>query len=451
MFFVIFFTGLLTEQLKVLPNVLVWLPDLFAFGLALFVVPRIIARKSFKIPLKYLVAFFAFMYVVISGIVLNEISSETIIAGIRNYFKYTFIFLLPLAYDYSEVDLVKQFKVLLLLGLIQVPMTFLQRFVLYPNLETGDVISGTVLKTTSLTIIMIGLIIFLIALYLKKTITLKSLLVLAFLLFLPTALNETKSTVIIFPAALVGLIFIMYREITQKQLAIIVGSGILLLGTYVAFYDSLYNKADEKPGFIEMMIAEKGMLRSGGYNYEGYQVDPNEVLNIEDKVIGQYKDLPTREEDMGRFDTMFIPFQVFMGEKKDVVRLFFGFGIGNVTSKLGKGGTYAHVQRLKGGGTTLSVLLWETGLLGVFIFILFVILIAWDSMLLAKRDSGFWGKFASGWFGITIIVFVTLPYFNLYFFPEVAFLVMFYSGMLVLYNPIKSPTEFRNIPKNIKV
>lgn len=444
MFIVIFFTGFVTQQLKILPGILVWMPDLFAFGLAVFVIPRIIARRSFKVPLKYLLAFFAFMYVVISGIVINEISPETVIAGIRNYFKYTFIFLLPLAYDYSESDLVKQFKVLLLLGLIQVPMTFLQRFVLYPNLKTGDVISGTVLKTTSLTIIMIGLIIFLVALYLKKAINIKSLLVLAFLLFLPTALNETKSTVIIFPAGLIGLIFIMYREISQKQLTIIVGSGFLLLGTYVAFYDSLYGKGDEGPGFVEMMTAEEGMLRSGGYNYEGYQVDPNEVLNIEDKIIGQYKHLPTEVEDMGRFDTMFIPFQVFMGENKDVVRLFFGFGIGNVTSKLGKGGTYAHVQRLRGGGTTLSLLLWETGLLGVVSFIFFLILIAWDSAILAKNDSGFWGKFASGWFGITVIIIITLPYFNLYYYPEVAFLVMFYSSMLVLKKSINSPPALKN-------
>ena len=92
MFLVIFFIDFLTNQHHVLPQVFTYLPDIFAFGLAIFLVPKIISKSSFKIPAKYILIFLFFIYIVISGVVLNEISSETIISGIRNYFKYVFIF-----------------------------------------------------------------------------------------------------------------------------------------------------------------------------------------------------------------------------------------------------------------------------------------------------------------------------------------------------------------------
>ena len=440
MFLVIFFSDFLTIQYGILPKIFFFLPDAFAFGIAVFVIPRIIARKSFKIPIKYLLLFFAFVYVVISGIILNEISAETIIAGIRSYFKYIFIFLLPLAYDYSGADLVKQFKVLIILGLLQIPVSFIERFVLHVDKGSGDIITGTLAKSTSLTIMMIGFILMFLALYLRKNIPIKTLLLLSFLFFLPTTINETKSTVILLPAGLAGLFFVMYKEISKKQITIIIGSGVLLLGLYVVLYDALYSTTDDA-GFIDMMIGERGMVQGGGYNLSGFQVDPNVITNIQEKVVGEYKDLPEEDKKLlGRFDTFYIPLQVYLSKESDISQSLFGFGVGNATSLFGKGATYKHIRRLQGGHTTLSLFLWETGIIGVFLFVMFLIFILWDTLVLT-RESGVWGVFACGWFGILIVTLATLPYYTMFYFPEISFLFMFFSGVVVFYRSTNVVSE----------
>ena len=96
-----------------------YLPDLVLGAIGAVVLVRLVATQQIlTVPLKYLIVFFGFCYVVISGTILNDVSAAVTFAGIRNYFKFLPLFLIPFAYKYSLNDVRKQFLVLLCFALL---------------------------------------------------------------------------------------------------------------------------------------------------------------------------------------------------------------------------------------------------------------------------------------------------------------------------------------------
>jgi len=425
LFLTLFITNYLVKKAHLLPSAFIWLPELVIAIVAAVVISRVIANHNFKIPLKYILIFLGFVYVVITGIVLNVISSYTVISGIRTYFKYVPLFLLPLVYNYSEADIRKQFFVILLLGLMQLPVTLWQRFIEFRHLFTGDVITGTLGISNSLSIILICIILALITLYLKKILSLKIVFITSFLIFIPTTLNETKITPIFLAIGISALLFSLRKELSPKLIAFISISAVILLIGFGLVYDKLYKK-DDGAGISELMTSEDRML--GNYNFTGFKADPNAVFKLENKFAGEFRNLPTLENALGRIDSFQIPIDVFI--KHDVIKLFFGLGIGNITSKVGPGGAYLHVEAIGGSGTTLSQLIWETGVLGALLFVVFIIFIARDSYVLAKNNN-YWGTIAIAWFAITMVILSSVGYNTIFHFDEIACLFIYFSGLIV--------------------
>ena len=110
------------------------------------------------IPLRYWLLFLGFPDVAISAAVVNGVSPDVTIGGIRFYFRYIPLFLLPFAFDYSDKDLRRLFILLVALALVQIPVAFKQRFIEYAKVVSGDVITGTLSLSTSLTLFCIGMI-----------------------------------------------------------------------------------------------------------------------------------------------------------------------------------------------------------------------------------------------------------------------------------------------------
>ncbi len=429
LFLVLFLLNQTTVGLLGLPTTFLWSLEALIAAITVIIIARIIVRKSFNVPLKYLLLSSAFFYVVVSGIILNDTSSLTVVAGIRTYFKYLPLLLLPLAFDYSTNDLKKQFIVLIILGLMQTPVALVQRFILYQNTDSGDGITGTLLLSGSLSIVLIGLIVIIFALYIKKLMSLKLFITLSIILLIPTTLNETKVTPILFITAFSALLFVLRKELTIKQLVAISGGGILLLVIFISAYNTFYSSGTDTK-FVDKMSKEQLI---DNYAYHGYKADPKTILDKQTNIVGSIRELPTKE--MGRLDSIIIPINVlFNGD--DVGKLFFGLGIGNVNSSRSNA-EYTYINELGGAYTALAMLVWETGIIGALIFVLAIILIAVDSFSLAKK-KGAWGAFSAGWFGVTLVILVTLIYNNMFHLNELPSLFGYFSSLIVIKKYVES-------------
>ena len=236
-----FFVHFLMHEFPALPDRFQYLPDLPIVGLGAIVVIRLVASRRFsQIPIRYWLVMLCFLYVIVSGLILNEVSPDVVFGGIRFYFKYVPLFLLPFAFDYSQADIKRLFVLLAALALIQVPLAFRQRFSEFSHLATGDVITGSLGSSTSLSLFAIGMVVFLVALFVDKRVSLKLAVLLGLLFILPATINETKVTPIALGIGAAGVLFARRRVIDSRQLVLVSLAGAVLLGAFVLVYDRLY-------------------------------------------------------------------------------------------------------------------------------------------------------------------------------------------------------------------
>ena len=87
--------------------------------------------------------------------------------------------------------------------------------------------------------------------------------------------------------------------------------------------------------------------------------------------------------------------------------------------------------------TELSILVWETGVIGLFLFLLFFYFIYQDAKSLSRNDS-FPGIVAVGWSGVVIIVVLSIPYKNIMVFNVIGFLFWYFSGYVMAMNRLQS-------------
>ena len=205
-----FVIDLLKLEIPSLPARIMYLPDVIVVVVMLIVTVRLVAtQRLFAVPLKYMMVFMGFCYVVVSAAAMNDVSPQVSFAGARNYFKYLPLFLIPFAYHFSAEDIRKQFVVVVGLALIQIPVTVRQRFFQFKasDFASGDVITGTLGGSGLLSIFLVCTIIMIIAYYLGKRISLGRTIVLCLILLVPTTINETKVTPILLALGTLGLVF----------------------------------------------------------------------------------------------------------------------------------------------------------------------------------------------------------------------------------------------------
>ncbi len=109
------------------------------------------------VPLRYWLVFLGFLYIVVCGSILNALSPDVAFAGIRFYFKYVPLFLLPFAFDYSEKDVKRLFTLVMILAFIQIPLAVRQRFFMFADKLSGDVVTGTTASSGGLAVLSVAL------------------------------------------------------------------------------------------------------------------------------------------------------------------------------------------------------------------------------------------------------------------------------------------------------
>lgn len=401
LFLSIFSLDYLSFNLGIIPRYLTLIPELFSVWVLIMLLFLAATNKSVAIKTRYIIFFSIFFLHILIGILLNLVPPGTIIAGLRVYFKCIPFFLLPAVYNFSDKQIENQIKFLLILALFQFPVAIYQKLVESRGVLSGDAVRGTLNTSSTLSIFLVCTIAILLAFFYKKKIRRLTFLAVLFLLFLPTTLNETKGTLILLPIALiVPSCFIPGIKTKIKKMLGVSAVFIVLISIFIPVYDH-YMRPRWGHGIIDIYTTreklENSLLPSTS-SHDIYRV--------------------------GRIDSILFAFTML---SEDPFKLWFGVGIGNASDSFLKGfsGEYAKYAYLIVGA--MSNLLWEIGILGVILFLLFCYLAFNDARKICGGED-ISGAVALGWTGVVAVLVVSLFYNNYIHRNVIVYLFWYLTG-----------------------
>lgn len=411
LFISIFFLDYLVFKIGVGLRIITWIPEVFSILITIIVVMRAVVYKTVALDKKYVLFFSAFVIHVIIGIIVNRVPAGAIIAGLRMYFKFVPLFLIPAVYDFSDQQIKKQLKFLLLLAVLQCPLAIFQRLVQFRDLVTGDVISGTFTAAPLLSIYMISAIAVLLGFFLNEEIKPKLFLMTLAVLFIPTAINETKATMILLPIALIIPVLFAPRHKSKLKMAVTMWTliAILLLG-FNFIYSQFYAMRSD---VFEFYTSDQVKT----YLYSGVEADKVRDLRVGD------------DAEVGRIDAIIY---AITENSDNLFRLIWGVGIGNASVSFSKflAGDYSETYtRLGGKQNALSHMLWEIGILGVILSFPLFCLLFFDAKVV-RNTAGTSGALALGWIGVLAVLFVCISYQNIITKNVISYLFCYISGFI---------------------
>ena len=124
-FLIIVFTiDYIATQFPAAPRALTWLPEVYSGLILLVVVARLVTGQKLDVPAKYALWAAGMIMLILAGVLLNQVQPGAVFSGARNYFRYMPVFLLPMAFPFSEQQLKTQLMWLLGLLVVQVRSLF---------------------------------------------------------------------------------------------------------------------------------------------------------------------------------------------------------------------------------------------------------------------------------------------------------------------------------------
>lgn len=406
-----FFDGYIIDRL---PPVFKLIPEILSAAIALLVLTKITAERFMALQTKYVIlAIFTILHI-ITGIIVNFVAPGVILSGLRQFAPGIALFLLPMAYRFSQDEIFKQLKLILYFSLFQIPVTLYQRLVKYQGFDTGDVVTGTLGAGTSgaLSVLLVSVVAVVITLYVRKKISSVACGLLTVALLIPTTINETKVTVVLLPIAVfIPFLVASSGKITFSQLATGILGSAVLIGGFTIGYQQFYHHTLSPTQYLYSGkdIAEKQSLSDQSIG----------VLNIPSDTVGT-------TDAGGRLDKIILPLQVL---SSDPIKLWLGYGIGNVSNSIiGKfSGEYASALGKISGQTLLSSALWNFGIGGAVLVLVFQCLILQDAYYLWRkhRDDN---VLIAAWIPVTLIQLIVTPYLNIFNFNVLIFLFNYLSG-----------------------
>ncbi len=408
LFVSIFSIDYLVDIAGVLPSTFTLIPELLSAITLLIVIAYFTKTKILMLDSKYIILFAIFGLHIIFGIIINGYDAGPVVAGIRAYFKYIPFFLLAAVYVFSDTQIWKQLMLLLVLLVFQMPIALFQKFVIYAEYSTGDVVRGSLTTSSFLTIVLVCAISIVFAFYLKNKISLNKLIIIAFILFIPTTINETKSTLILLPIAiLIPAIILKSRGESKKsifKLFTIVG---LLFVSFVTIYDLFWGERYGEDGSILDFYTDI-------YKIEKY-LAPGKVIE--------------HKETIGRGDLLVLPAKTLY--EKDPVKLITGLGMGSVTdTPVGElEGEFSHFREEGLVQNSFSYLFWEVGILGILLSSIFMLMIFQDAKRLS-RGPKLANIIGTGWLGVVPVIAISLFYKDIIPVNSLMYLFWYFSGFV---------------------
>jgi len=431
LFITIFIIDYLAMGLRVIPFSFTYLAELISGILFIFIVLRASYTKSFFLPNKYALLAVIYLAHILCGLILNNVSAGPTFLGARLYFKYIPFFLLPAVYAFSEKQIATQIKILLLFALAQIPVALFQKFIQFRGIYTGDVVRGTLDTSSAVSIFLVSAIVIILGFYLKNRISAKHFIILALLLFLPTTINETKGVVILFPFAIFTVILFSAKDRHAKKRIVNVMAVTVLFGFIFSVVYSAFFITDEraKTGVFEF-FSDPDKVMSYLYREEEFSLDL-----LKPKKGGQV--IATSHEKSheyySRLNVMIAPISLL---SNDPTKLLFGLGIGNVspTKRSVIQGDYVHLSKVLGAAeTVVSIIIWETGVIGLILLLVFCYMLFSDARRLSSYDT-YNGALALGWLGVVMIFVLSFPYKNVLVFKAIGVLFWYLSGYIASTN-----------------
>ncbi len=380
-------------------------------GISLLALLTVIGRIALKTPVafqgKYVSLFGMLFVLVLVGIVLNKVDPGVVVNGARLFLKYIPIFLLPAVYNFSDREMSQQLKLLLGLLIFQLPVALYQRFVQFAGYMTGDVIGGTLGNSKVLSAVLLWGLAVTFGFYLKGRMRYNYFIIVGFILFVPTVLNETAGTLFFLPLAfLVPVLFADLGEHRARYIMTAVISGSLLLVVLVGVYDHYYGDRWGRGGIMSLITEGKVL-----------EYETRERSDEQENVIGRFA-------AVGQAITTLW--------KQDPIMLLLGVGIGNASDSFADSMKGAYYEKYFYQGIDrhlLSAILWTFGLVGVSLFILFCLFIFGDAKSLVHRKD-LAGAMALGGLGVIVIFTLQAIYMNALFPNVLGFLFAYFSGYI---------------------
>ncbi len=392
-----------------------------------FVVILEMARKQqLALQGKYIVVFIAFFVHIVISAVVNSQDPGVFFSGLRNYYKFAPLFLVSVVFIMEDKDIVNQLKVLLLLGLFQLPVVIAQKFVFD---QSADRIEGTLAISSVLSMYLVSCISVLLGFYFRKMISLSHLVIIVFLLFIPSTLNETKGTFLLLPLAVLTTMFVsgIWKGRMLASIGVVFGVAVLLTFSG-AVYQHFFKVAGDDGVLAFFTDTDGGGVTDYLYTGDAEEIDPSRVLDYESSVIGAKGEIDSSQIRVRRIDNLILPLSVL---SEDPVKLLVGLGIGNVTSSFlpALSGKYVYLGRLNDAYPALGIFLWELGLIGTLLFVCFLVMIFFDAVKLS-RSKGVPAMLATGWTGVVVLIIFSLPYKNFLAFYVLGYLFFYFSGYI---------------------
>lgn len=400
----VFLFEFLHTEFKIVPKALAWTPELIALGIAANSAILFAIKKKILIRLKYFWLFFSFFLLVVTGVFINLTPSAPIIIGIRTYFKQVPFFILPMVHEVGEKNFRFQLMLILFFLFLQVPVSLYQRLIKYEGVLTGDVITGTVQLSSTLTLLMMSAIAILFGLYIKEKLKLSVFLLLCLVLFIPTTINETKVTLFLIPLIITITLFFDKSYTATKKLNVAV-LGFFLIIIFIPVYNFFILPRTGQG--ISGFITDKREMQK--YFYEGTDQEDLSEVRRGDALAYAYEDLIKRP-----------------------VNFIIGLGAGNVVDSvfINMKGKYIDKQKYRAGRITASIVFWELGLLGLMIYLTYYYFIYKDVKEHSKIDDYF-GAISLGWISVVAIMTIGFVYTNTIQLDTINYLFAYISGVLI--------------------
>ena len=385
-----------------------WLPytqEIAALVAAVVVVGAGVHQRFRDVRPIYWLVFGALAVDVLCGLIVNAVDAGPMFAGVRHYLRAIPFFFLPAVVAFSEQQVRRQIFLILGFSLIQLPLALDQRLKTFAaGYLSGDRTFGTLMSSGHLSIFLICVASVIFAFYVRRRLRFIPMLILLAIVVAPTMLNETKVTIFLVPMALFAVGVVGATENRLRKTVLALATSAVFIVAFVPVYD-YFMKPRWGYGIVEFFTMEGRV--------EGYLES--------DAEVGAYR-------SVGRVDAVRVPLQVL---SQDPSLLGFGLGAGNVSlSALGAQFTGEHYQRY---GyfveSTASMLLWETGVIGLSLVLLLLGILYVDASRLS-RGTGFHHTLALGGMGVIVVTVASMPYTTLSESGAMSFLFWYFAGLI---------------------
>jgi hypothetical protein len=387
------------------PTSIAYAQELLAVVAVLVVVVGGVQQRFGDVAASYWFLFGALAVTVVCGLLTNGVESGPIFAGLRAYLRAIPLFFLPAVVLFTPRQVKAQLLLVLAFAVAQLPIALDQRLNTFARgYFSGDRTVGTLTDSGFLSVFLISVAAVLFAFFVRGRLSRLWTTILLPIVLAPTLFNETKASLFLVPIAVIAVVVVGATKNRWRKFVVASMSVAVFVAAFVPIYD-YFMKPRYGYGIVEFFTMEGRV--------ENYLT--------RDSQVGSY-------EAVGKVDAIVVPLRVL---SRDPSLLAFGLGIGNVSdSALGAEFSGEHFQRyghfVQSG---LSLLLWETGLLGTGLVLALLAVLFVDAFQVSRGDD-YMAAFALGMMGAIAVVAISLPYSTIIDSGALSFLFWYAAGLV---------------------